>query len=107
MFEVDAAGSAGMLIRRSVLRAMDPGPWFESSNGVVLNEDVHFCIKARANGHRIFATSDVTMGHIGIFNVRPVKRDSGWGSMVEFTSADERLREVFMPDLDHEREMAL
>src|SRR5262249_50864063 len=50
-FEVDAAGNAGMLVRRGVLDAIGD-PWFRSSGGVVLNEDVMFCRAAREHGFR-------------------------------------------------------
>jgi hypothetical protein len=101
-FEVDAAGSAGMLIRRPVLDAVGD-PWFESSGKVVLNEDVVFCMKAKAHGFRIFATADVTMGHLGIFNVRPMRRDDGrWGALTEFSAAEEQFRHLFMPTLEQQ-----
>lgn len=99
VFEIDAAGSAGMLIRRHVLDAVGD-PWFESSGGVVLNEDVTFCAKAREHGFRIFATADVTMGHLGIFNVRPLRRNGRWGALTEFSSPEEQFRHLFMPDIE-------
>jgi hypothetical protein len=106
VFEVDAAGSAGMLIRRRVLETMG-FPWFESTNGVYLNEDVIFCMKAREHGFRIFATADVAMGHIGIFNVRPVQKDGAWGALTEFSSAEEQFRHVFMPAAHGDEEVEL
>ena len=101
VFEIDAAGSAGMLVRREVLEALSD-PWFESSGGVVLNEDVMFCRKAKAAGFRVFATSDVVMGHLGIFNVRPYHRDGRWGALTEFSSAEEQFRSIFMPTQEAE-----
>jgi hypothetical protein len=98
-FEIDAAGSAGMLIKREVLDEMGD-PWFKSTGGVVLNEDVTFCRDSRALGFRIYACADVTMGHIGIFNVRPMRRNGRWGAMTEFASPDERFQNVFMPDIE-------
>ncbi len=98
-FEIDAAGSAGMLIKREVLDAIGD-PWFRSTGGVVLNEDVTFCRDARARGFRIFASADVTMGHLGIFNVRPMRRGGRWGAMTEFASPDERFQHLFMPDIE-------
>lgn len=95
-FEIDAAGSAGMVIRRSVIDAMGY-PWFESSGGVYLNEDVHFCVKSKELGFRIFATADVAMGHIGVFNVHPMYKDGRWGAMTEFSSAEEQFKHIFMP----------
>jgi hypothetical protein len=95
-FEIDAAGSAGMLVRRQVLDTMGE-PWFHSTNGTYLNEDVVFCQKATKLGFSIHATADVVMGHIGIFNVRPMQRDGRWGAMTEFSSPEEQFREIFMP----------
>jgi hypothetical protein len=101
VFEVDAAGSAGMVIRREVLDRIGD-PWFENSGGVVLNEDVMFCRKARQEGFRVFACADVTMGHLGIFNVRPMRRNGRWGALTEFSSAEEQFRHLFMPDAEPE-----
>ncbi len=98
-FEVDAAGSAGMLIRRRVLDELGD-PWFRSSGSVILNEDVTFCADARKAGFRIFATADMTMGHLGVFNVRPARRNGRWGAMTEFSSAQEQFRHLFMPDAE-------
>jgi Glycosyltransferase like family 2 len=99
VFEVDAAGSAGMLVRREVLDDIGD-PWFESSDGIVLNEDVMFCARARKHGFRIFATADVTMGHLGVFNVRPLYKDGRWGALAEFSSPEEQFRHLFMPDIE-------
>lgn len=101
VFEIDAAGSAGMLVRREVLTAMGD-PWFQSSGNVILNEDVTFCRKATDAGARIFATADATMGHLGIFNVRPMRHpDTGaWGALTEFSSPEEQFRQIFMPTVE-------
>lgn len=99
VFEIDAAGSAGMLIRRHVLDAIGD-PWFRSTGGVILNEDVTFCSDARALGYRVFATADATMGHLGIFNVRPMRRGGRWGALTEFSSPEEQFRHLFMPDVE-------
>lgn len=102
VFEVDAAGSAGMLIRRHVLDTMGD-PWFYSTvdnegRQVVLNEDVTFCTRARhEHDFTIAATTRATLGHLGIFNVRPLRRDGRWGALTEFSSAEEQFRTLFMP----------
>jgi hypothetical protein len=102
VFEIDAAGSAGMLIRREVIEAV-PDPWFYSTTDrdgrqVVLNEDVTFCTRIRReHGMRIFATADAVLGHLGIFNVRPFHNGERWGALTEFATTEERLRHVFMP----------
>lgn len=98
-FEVDAAGSAGMLVHREVLDAIGD-PWFRSTGGVILNEDVTFCSDARERGYSVYATADVTMGHLGIFNVRPMRRDGRWGALTEFSSPEEQFKHLFMPDVE-------
>jgi hypothetical protein len=103
VFEIDAAGSAGMLVRRHVLGTIGD-PWFKSSGGVILNEDVMFCAQARTAGFRVFATADVTMGHLGIFNVRPMRRNGRWGALTEFSSPEEQFRHLFMPDIEEPHE---
>lgn len=105
VFEVDAAGSAGMLIRRHVLDAIGD-PWFRSSGGVILNEDVMFCRDARQLGYRVYASADVTMGHLGIFNVRPMWRGGRWGALTEFSSPEEQFRHLFMPDAEKHEAVA-
>jgi hypothetical protein len=102
VFEIDSAGSAGMLVRRHVLEAMEP-PYFYStldSGGrqVILNEDVTFCTRIRhEHGFRVFATADVVLGHLGIFNVRPMHNGERWGALTEFSTMDDKFRHVFMP----------
>ena len=101
VFEVDAAGSAGMLIRRQVLDTMGD-PWFYSSvdnqgRRTVLSEDLTFCLRARAAGFRIHATPEVTLGHIGVFRVWPAHRDGRWGALTEFSATEDQFRTVFMP----------
>lgn len=105
-FEVDAAGSAGMVVRREVLDRIGD-PWFRSTGGVVLNEDVTFCSDARTHGFRVFATADVTMGHLGIFNVRPTRRGGRWGALTEFSSPEEQFRHLFMPDVEEPHPVAV
>jgi hypothetical protein len=102
VFEVDAAGSAGMLIRRRVLDAMEQPIFYSTldSGGrqVVLNEDVTFCTRIRhEHGFRVFATADVVLGHLGIFNVRPMHNGERWGALTEFSTMDDKFRHVFMP----------
>jgi len=45
LVEVDAIGTGGILLHRSVLETI-PGPWFEYENGTV-SEDLAFCDKAK------------------------------------------------------------
>lgn len=103
VFPVDAAGGAGMLIRRHVLEELGD-PWFYSTvdtngRGVVLNEDVTFCTNVRNAGFTIYATADVTLGHIGVFVVRPVKhpQTGQWVALTEFSSTEDQFKNAFMP----------
>lgn len=62
--EVDAAGSAGMLIRRKVLETIEY-PWFETGKlgSAAFNEDLYFCKKAREHGYKVFVHLDIHLGH--------------------------------------------
>lgn len=85
-FEIAAAGNAGMLIRRDVLDELGD-PWFCGSDGVTLNEDVLFCKRARELGHRIVASADHVMGHIGIHRIWPHRKDGRWGTLTDWSVA--------------------
>lgn len=102
---VDAAGNAGMLMRRHVVERMtaEGEPLFFSTpdkhgRQAVLNEDVTFCTRARKEfDFTICATTQAFMGHLGVYNVRPMCKGDQWGSMVEFSATDDHLKELFMP----------
>lgn len=99
VFPVDASGNAGMLIRRKVLDEIGD-PWFENTGGFVMNEDVNFCERIRRAGFGLYATADVTLGHIGLFNVRPMYHEGRWGALTEFSTPEEQFKHIFMPTLD-------
>ena len=101
LLEIDAAGSAGMLIKRWVVDELED-PWFYSTpdtNGrqALLNEDFTFCTYAKSAGARIFATADVVIGHLGVFNVRPLYRNGQWGALTEFSTPMEQFRHMLLP----------
>lgn len=74
---VDAAGSAGMLIRRHVLGEVGD-PWF-AWIGEKISEDVNFCLKARGKGFNVTADLDRTMTHITPCELEPYRdRDGKW-----------------------------
>ncbi len=79
LVEVHTAGSAGMLIRKHVLEAMDD-PWFElgQMGRDVTNEDTYFCKKAREKGFTIYADMDVQMHHWTPMALIPVRTAQGW-----------------------------
>jgi hypothetical protein len=70
--EVHAAGSAGMLITRRALEAVEP-PWFEGRN-----EDIGWCEKARAAGFTVWCDPEIPLGHITLATVRPTWSDGQW-----------------------------
>lgn len=70
-FKVEIAGSAGMLVRRQVFEAIGY-PYFETTDGLKLNEDIVFCKKARAAGFDIHVDPQAHMGHIVSTLVWPI-----------------------------------
>lgn len=79
LIEVAAAGSAGMLIRRSVFEFVEE-PWFEAGGDLTnrVGEDVYFCRKARAAGLAIYCDLDSVIGHCSTTVVWPVREHDGW-----------------------------
>lgn len=80
MLQVDAAGSAGMLVRQHVFGAM-PRPWFEFQRHT--SEDVGFCVNARASGFKVYADLDQTMTHITTCEIEPQRGKDGWSLSVD------------------------
>jgi hypothetical protein len=75
---VYAAGSAGMLIRRHVLEALDD-PWFRPDpEAEGLNEDIYFCQRVREAGFEIWCDPQALLGHIAHNVVWPDYRDGQW-----------------------------
>lgn len=73
---IHAAGSAGMLVRRRVLDAIDK-PIFQT-DGSGLNEDLVFCRKIREAGFKIWVDCDSHIGHISNLEVWPEFRNGQW-----------------------------
>ncbi len=78
LHEVHTAGSAGMLIRRSVLEKLSD-PWFEMGQmgKDLTNEDTHFCQKVQQLGIKIFADMDTQLDHWTPISLRPVRTTTG------------------------------
>jgi hypothetical protein len=93
LMKVHAVGSAGILVRRHVLDAIGD-PWFESSTGTVINDDLEFCRKIREAGYDIWVDCDEQMGHIGSLTVYPSRRDGAWGMYLDFGGKGEN--RIFM-----------
>ncbi len=67
MMDVDAIGSAGLLIKTDVLKKIE-FPWFETgynSDKEHFSVDFDFCRKAKEAGFKIWCDPDISMGHIG------------------------------------------
>jgi hypothetical protein len=80
LLEVDAAGSAGMLVRQHVFASL-PRPWFEFQRHT--SEDVGFCLNARAAGFKVHADLDRTMTHITTCELEPrLGEDGKWAATV-------------------------
>lgn len=80
MLQVDAAGSAGMLVRQKVFASL-PRPWFEFQRHT--SEDVGFCLNARAAGFKVHADMDQTMTHITTCEIEPQRTKEGWSIAVD------------------------
>lgn len=81
LVEIHAAGSAGMLISKRVLDALER-PVFTTSDGMQ-NEDLLFCRKVREAGFKIWCDVDQKMGHIGIHTAYPLWQGERWGSILD------------------------
>ena len=84
---VHAAGSGGMLVRRRALEAI-ADPWFESSSGAFINDDLEFCRKIRAAGFQIHADVEQRMGHCSNYVVIPEHRNGRWGISLDFSEGN-------------------
>lgn len=94
LFEVAAAGTAGMLIKREVFEALEE-PWFLNSDGLTTNEDVTFCRRARAEGFKVLLDPGTRIGHLGIVAAWPDHRDGAWGLTLDFQGAGHN--QIFIP----------
>ena len=74
LIQVDAVGSAGMLVRKWVFDTM-PKPWFAYTP--FTSEDVGFCVNARAGGYAIHVDLDQTMSHITPCDLEPTRNAEG------------------------------
>jgi hypothetical protein len=85
LIEVDGAGSAGMVVRRRVVEAMEP-PWFRLGVGH-WGEDLDFCRRAQELGFKIHADLDMSLGHIVNTTIWPTRNQQGeWSCRYDFGS---------------------
>lgn len=95
VIDVAAAGTAGMLVRRDLLDELGD-PWFGSTAGTVLNEDLWFCKRATDLGARIVADTAVRIGHIGTYRVWPHLRGEVWGTYTDFAAVGDGKQSLFL-----------
>ena len=81
LHEIYAAGSAGMLIRRHVIDALER-PLFRTSHGVQ-NEDLLLCKAIRDAGFKLYCDVDQKMGHISIHTAYPMWTGDRWGCILD------------------------
>lgn len=74
LVELEAGGTAGMLIRREVLEAIPP-PWFEYADR---SEDIIFCEKAKAAGFKLMCDLSCRIGHITVAVLEPAVIGGRW-----------------------------
>jgi hypothetical protein len=79
LVEIHSGGSAGMLVRRHVLEALED-PWFRKYpvDGRYFAEDLYFCDLAREAGFKLYCDLDTKFGHITSSIVWPQKLAEGW-----------------------------
>lgn len=95
LVNVDAAGSAGMLIKKHVLDVIRED-WFEWTK--TISEDIGFCLKARKAGYSIYADTDQTMTHMTTCDLEPYRnKDGEWNVAVNVDG-----RRVSMTNTPHE-----
>ena len=71
---VRAAGTGGMLIRRSVFDLLGPPPWFHAQE---FTDDIYFCNKAHDAGIEMYVDADARIGHTTTMNVWPDATHTG------------------------------
>jgi hypothetical protein len=96
LVELKSGGSAGMLIHREVLEAIDP-PWFEHS---IVSEDLLFCDKAVAAGFSLHCDLSAKIGHITPAVIWP-EFDEDWCVAVDVGSIGQMTR-VLLPIAEKE-----
>ena len=79
LLKVAAVGTAGMLIRSEVFRAI-PEPWFEYGQvgKWTASEDIVFCEKAAEAGFEVFVDLSAQLGHLAPQAIWPGWVDEEW-----------------------------
>ena len=86
LFEVEAAGTAGMLVKRHVFEAIG-SPWFRNWDDITINEDFVFCRRLREAGFKIWVDPTLAISHIGMLAAFPELIDGKWGLSLDLQGA--------------------
>lgn len=86
LFEVEAAGTAGMLVKRHVFEAVGK-PWFRNWDDITINEDFVFCRRLREAGYKIMVDPTIQISHIGMMAAFPEMIDGAWGLSLDLQGA--------------------
>lgn len=92
LVELVAGGSAGMLIHRTVLEAVEP-PWFEYG---FASEDLIFCEKAVAAGFTLHCDLSARLAHLTTAAIWPTVHDGEWCVGLDVGSVGQTTR-VLLP----------
>lgn len=87
--EVEATGTAGMLIRREVWETIEP-PWFTCGElrPDQLSEDIAFCRRVRKAGFKILVDLETPLPHLTSCALEPVRLEDGtWHTRVSVGGA--------------------
>lgn len=70
IFEVEACGFGGVLMKVDLLREIEAKYGLPFSPILGFGEDISFCLRVRESGHKIFCDSRVKMGHVGNYTYK-------------------------------------
>lgn len=74
----ETCGDAGLLIRRTVLEALDRPFYDRLRSGSFKSEDQAFTAKLQRAGFAVWIDTEHTIGHLAINGVQPVVKDGAW-----------------------------
>lgn len=81
LVEVEACGSAGMLVKRHVFDALEQ-PYFRMTD---VSEDIVFCDKLREAGFKIHVDLGTSLGHITTAVIWPTHDEGEWRTGFTFS----------------------
>ena len=86
LFEVEAAGTAGMMVKRHVFEEIG-SPWFRNWDDITINEDMVFCRRVKEAGFKIMVDPNLQISHIGMVKAFPEQIDGTWGLSLDLQGA--------------------